>query len=46
MPFGGKYQRTPIQAMVQKVSVEKKHTDLSRVHLEGGAGSAEKFGAF
>ncbi len=27
MPFGGKYQRTPIQAMVQKVSVEKKHTD-------------------
>ena len=27
MPFGGKYQRTPIQAMVHKVSVEKKHTD-------------------
>ena len=27
MPFGGKYQKTPIQAMVQKVSVEKKHTD-------------------
>ncbi len=27
MPFGGKYQRTPIQAMVQKVSVEKGHTD-------------------
>ncbi len=27
MPFGGKNQRTPIQAMVQKVSVEKKHTD-------------------
>ena len=26
MPFGGKYQRTPIQAMVQKVSVEKGHT--------------------
>ena len=26
MPFGGKYQRTPIQAMVQKISVEKKHT--------------------
>ena len=24
MPFGGKYQRTPIQAMVNKVSVEKK----------------------
>ncbi len=27
MPFGGRYQRTPIQAMVQKVSVEKGHTD-------------------
>ena len=27
MPFGGKYQRTPIQAMAQKISVEKKHTD-------------------
>ena len=27
MPFGGKYQRTPIQAMVQKISVEKKHTN-------------------
>ena len=27
MPFGGKYQRTPIQAMVQKVSVEKGETD-------------------
>ncbi|MBR2461207.1 MAG: phosphoribosylformylglycinamidine synthase, partial [Clostridia bacterium] len=27
MPFGGKYQRTPIQAMVNKVSVEKGHTD-------------------
>ncbi len=27
MPFGGKYQMTPIQAMVQKISVEKKHTD-------------------
>ncbi len=26
MPFGGQYQRTPIQAMVQKISVEKKHT--------------------
>ena len=26
MPFGGKRQRTPIQAMVQKVSVEKKDT--------------------
>ena len=27
MPFGGKYQKTPIQAMVQKVSVEKGETD-------------------
>ena len=27
MPFGGKYQLTPIQAMVQKIPVEKKHTD-------------------
>lgn len=27
MPFGGKYQQTPIQAMVQKIPVEKKHTD-------------------
>jgi len=27
MPFGGKRQRTPIQAMAQKISVEKKHTD-------------------
>ncbi|MGN0660835.1 MAG: phosphoribosylformylglycinamidine synthase [Oscillospiraceae bacterium] len=27
MPFGGKYQQTPIQAMVHKISVEKKHTD-------------------
>ncbi len=27
MPFGGKYQRTPIQAMVNKVSVEKGDTD-------------------
>ena len=26
MPFGGKYQQTPIQAMVQKISVERKHT--------------------
>ncbi len=29
MPFGGKYQRTPIQAMVQKISVENGHTDLA-----------------
>jgi len=27
MPFGGKEQLTPIQAMVQKISVEKQHTD-------------------
>ena len=27
MPFGGKHQLTPIQAMVHKISVEQKHTD-------------------
>ena len=27
MPFGGRYQLTPIQAMVQKISMEQKHTD-------------------
>ncbi len=27
MPFGGKNQLTPIQAMVHKISMEKKHTD-------------------
>ena len=27
MPFGGKNQLTPIQSMVQKISVEEKHTD-------------------
>ncbi|MBE6933487.1 MAG: phosphoribosylformylglycinamidine synthase [Ruminococcaceae bacterium] len=27
MPFGGKYQLTPIQAMVQKISVEKGSTE-------------------
>ena len=27
MPFGGKHQRTPVQAMVHKISVEKAHTD-------------------
>ena len=27
MPFGGKKQLTPIQAMVHKISVEQKHTD-------------------
>ena len=26
MPFGGKHQKTPIQAMVHKISVEQKHT--------------------
>ena len=29
MPFGGKLQRTPIQAMVHKLSVEQGHTDLA-----------------
>lgn len=27
MPFGGKYQRTPVQAMAARISMEKKHTD-------------------
>lgn len=27
MPFGGKFQLTPIQAMVQKISIEKKETN-------------------
>ncbi|MBO7663300.1 MAG: phosphoribosylformylglycinamidine synthase [Clostridia bacterium] len=27
MPFGGKHQLTPIQAMVQKISMEEKHTE-------------------
>ena len=27
MPFGGKYQLTPTQAMVNKISIEKKDTD-------------------
>ncbi len=31
MPFGGKHQMTPIQAMVHKISVEKKHTDACSV---------------
>ncbi len=35
MPFGGKYQQTPIQAMVQKVSVEKGHTDDCSVMAYG-----------
>ncbi len=29
MPFGGKYQKTPIQAMVNKVSVESGDTDTA-----------------
>ncbi|MDY4976444.1 MAG: phosphoribosylformylglycinamidine synthase [Clostridia bacterium] len=35
MPFGGKKQRTPIQAMVHKISVEKKHTDTCSVMAWG-----------
>lgn len=31
MPFGGKTQRTPSQAMVNKISVEKKHTNTASV---------------
>ncbi|MBR5613812.1 MAG: phosphoribosylformylglycinamidine synthase [Clostridia bacterium] len=31
MPFGGKHQLTPIQAMVNKVSVEKGHTNTCSV---------------
>ena len=27
MPFGGRDQRTPVQAMVQKISLERGHTD-------------------
>ena len=27
MPFGGRLQLTPVQAMVQKISVEEKHTE-------------------
>ena len=27
MPFGGRYQRTPAQAMVQKISMERAYTD-------------------
>ncbi len=27
MPFGGKYQQTPVQAMVQLIPMEEKHTD-------------------
>ncbi len=35
MPFGGKYQRTPIQAMAAKISVEKGHTDDTSVMAYG-----------
>ncbi len=35
MPFGGKYQRTPIQAMVNKVSVETGDTDTCSVMAWG-----------
>ncbi len=35
MPFGGKHQMTPIQAMVHKISVEKKHTDCCSVMAWG-----------
>ncbi len=31
MPFGGKFQRTPIQAMANKVSVEEAHTSTCSV---------------
>ena len=35
MPFGGKHQLTPIQAMANKVSVEKAHTDTCSVMAWG-----------
>lgn len=35
MPFGGKNQLTPIQAMVNKVSVETKHTNTCSVMAYG-----------
>ena len=35
MPFGGKNQLTPIQAMVNKISVEKKNTKLCSVMAYG-----------
>ena len=35
MPFGGKYQLTPIQAMAHKVSVEHGHTDDCSVMAYG-----------
>ena len=36
MPFGGKYQQTPPQAMVNLVSVEKGHTDTVSYMAWGG----------
>ncbi len=36
MPFGGKYQQTPPQAMVHLVSVEQKHTDTVSYMSWGG----------
>ncbi len=36
MPFGGKYQMTPPQAMVHLISVEKKHTDTASFMAWGG----------
>ncbi len=36
MPFGGKYQQTPPQAMVHLVSVEEKHTDTVSYMSWGG----------
>lgn len=36
MPFGGKYQMTPPQAMVHLISVEKKHTDSISYMAWGG----------
>jgi len=35
MPFGGKYQKTPIQAMVNKVSVESGDTDTASIMAYG-----------
>ena len=36
MPFGGKYQRTPIQAMVNKISLEHGDTDTCSLMAWGG----------
>ncbi len=36
MPFGGKYQQTPPQAMVHLISVEEKHTDTVSFMSWGG----------